>query len=489
LLKHHEAELRRKGQEVQLTATDVEKALTAEEIAEARRSLPAEDVNGGSVGEPGTEDLRYIERCFRFVLGLPSNESIPIEPEDASRLSDIRNALDIARSSRNERIVELGEDRTAFFTELKAHVSGHLAPLIKTIDVGWDAPLLREGLSLVDLPGVGVANDDYQKVTTEEIRKARAVIVVVDRSGFTQAAADLLRSTGFLTSLLHDSSDPEADVPLLLVAIVKLDLTATDERSAAISRGEQPKPWLAYLDAACNEAVALVRDQIRDELRQIAANAPDTVRDALGGMVDRIIAEMAVHPVSALEYRKLCMADEEERARIKSPAESRIPQMAADLAAVASRTIQQQVSRFRQQASGLRNRLSTVLELLRSQWESDRGVGREIERLREELDLQIQPLRDEYRDRRAAFRVFLRETIPQKIEAGVYKATDQARQELDRYVRSLHDYHWATLRAAVRRGGAFIGARHVDLPNELTCRTNSPFGSKSQLLSYGRPRS
>jgi hypothetical protein len=191
-------------------------------------------------------------------------------------------------------------------------------------------------------------------------------------------------------------------------------------------------------------------------------------------MVDRIIGDLRVHTVSALEFRKLFLEDSEDRPRIKCPDESQIPQMAAELEKLASDAIQAHKVKFSQQALGLRDRLRTVLEVLGEQWQADRTLGHELERLREDLDKRLEPLKGEFQGRRAGFRGFLRETVPEKIKSAVLKAADLARQEIDRHVRSLHSYHWATLRAAVRRGGAFVGARHVDLPNELTLKFEDP---------------
>lgn len=500
LLKHHEAEERRRGASADADLIEVQSALSPEELEEARASLPAEDLGAAADPDAGATEgahskvdgyrhqanlivrgkqyanleIPYLAHCLRAAIGLEPKTSLVIEPEDQKRLEEIQRALAVARSTKNERCVELSSDKAGFLGELKTHVTGHLAPLIKTLEVGWDNRLLADGLVLVDLPGVGVANDEYRRVTAEAIRTARAVVLVVDRSGFTQASADLLRSTGFLTSLLHDAHDPEADVPLLFLAVVKLDLTADDARREAKEAGRDPRAWVDYFNDACRDAVTLVRDQVRNELQQVATDGPESTREARLQMVDRITGDLRIHPVSALEYRRLSLGDEEDRPRIKQPADSRIPQMAAELQAVAERAIQDHKAKFRQQALGLRQRVSTVLDLLREQWTSDERLGEEVERLRKELELQMKPLDQEYRDRRANFRGFLRETVPEKIQAGVYKATEQARQEIDRYVRSLHDYHWATLRAAVRRGGAFVGARHVDLPNELTLRFEEP---------------
>lgn len=516
LLKHHEAVERRRGETADLSVADIEGQLTLEERAEADASMPPEDLMPADEVDPAASEgthskiegyrhqanlliggkqfqnleIPYVAHCLREALGLKVDPSVAVDPADQQRIADIREALAVARSKRNERVVEMTNDRVSFLNQLKIHVTGHLAPLIKTIDVGWNSSLLSDGLVLVDLPGVGVANDEYRRVTAEAIRSARAVVLVVDRSGFTQASADLLRSTGFLTSLLHDSSDPEAEIPVLLIAVVKLDLTADDARQEAIATGEPARPWLEHFNEACQDAVSLVRDQIRAELDQVAADGSEETRAARRAMVDRVIEGLQVHTVSALEYRKLCVGDDEERPRIKHPADSRIPAMANDLQAVAERAIREHHARFRTQALGLRERLATVLEVLRGQWESDRGLSEDIERLRQDLELQVKPLRDEYRDRRASFRGFLRETVPKSIEAGVYKATEEARRGIERYIRGLHDYHWATLRAAVRRGGAFIGARHVDLPNELTLRFEDPVAVvwSAEILAQLRKR-
>src|SRR5262249_55080786 len=155
--------------------------------------------------------------------------------------------------------------------DLFRHAAGFLSPLIRTLEVGWDADFLTRGLVLVDLPGVGVANDEYRRVTTDWIRQARAVVLVVDRSGVTEASADLLRSTGFLNALLHESHEPDALPVHLLVAVTKLDQSAEDARD----REKQTRPpphrkWIDHFEEACNAAIRLLKEQVRDELTKIA---------------------------------------------------------------------------------------------------------------------------------------------------------------------------------------------------------------------------
>ena len=57
---------------------------------------------------------------------------------------------------------ELAGDAPRLRRDLHEHASGFLAPLIKELHVRWHSPLLKTGMVLVDLPGVGVAGDAVQ---------------------------------------------------------------------------------------------------------------------------------------------------------------------------------------------------------------------------------------------------------------------------------------------------------------------------------------
>lgn len=82
----------------------------------------------------------------------------------------------------------------------------------------------------------------------------------------------------------------------------------------------------------------------------------------------------------------------------------------------------------------------------------------------------------ELRARQGAFREFLSRTGTERIPDSVEKAGHTAEESIRGYLDDLGLAHWATLRASVRRGGAFIGARRIDLPNEFAVRIDEPVG-------------
>jgi len=444
---------------------------------------------GGSQFEENSRDLPYLTSGLRAALGLPMRLEITLSEADRARIESVRRALEMGRAG-HAKTVHLGEDRAEFLSRLHDHAAGFLAPLIHTIEVGWHAEMLGEGLVLVDLPGLGIANDEYRTVTAAEIRSARVVALVVDRSGVTEASADLLRSTGFLNSLLHEAGDDEADPPMLLVAVVKLDLTADDERRDDRAVGKNPKKrWVEYFDSACERAETMVRGQLHDEMRRLFDAGSQTNRTTKDEVIGRVLGSLRVLPVSALEHRRFHAGDEDEPARIREEEQSRIPMFREVLSGAARERHARVARRVQEVATSLESRIRGAVEVIAAQWEATDRVEEEAQRLRDELDTFLKPKQKEFLARQAEYRAFLNETMKATIKSAVLEATDEARKSIKRYLTKLEGYHWSTLRAAVRRGGAYVGRRKIDFPNDFTLIFEDPLAivwSKEILVPLRR---
>jgi hypothetical protein len=418
-------------------------------------------------------DPRYLMDALRACLGRQPRWGMAPWPEDQARIHRLQIALTTYRDQPYE--VEAGGDLRQFLDELMLHASGHLAPLIRTLEVWWDADVLKHGLVLVDLPGVGVANDEYRRVTAEWIRRARAVVLVVDRAGVTDASAELLRSTGFLNSLLHEGEDPGVDAATLFVAAVKLDLVANDARTADRERrGDQAKKWIAHFDETCEQMVHLIHGQMRTELDRLCADGSESTRAARAAVAERVLASLQVLPLTPYEYRMFLRGDDEDRPKIRTADESRVPAFIRLLASIGEERVRRLRARAIEQYNNARTRASAAIELLVEQWRAGERAAEEAARLRAELLRVAEPLEKQMLVRQGQFRELLRNGIPREIEAHTKSAADDARRDILRHLRKYEGYHWATLRAAVRKNGTFVGARHVDLPNELTLRFEEP---------------
>jgi GTP-binding protein EngB required for normal cell division len=205
-------------------------------------------------------DLPYLIDSLHYVGGWKPLWGMSPLKEDMPNLERLRTALELGKKNTAYKL-ESSINRKLFQDELRAHASGYLAPLIRDLQVFWDSPLLQEGLTIVDLPGIGIAGDVNRDITNEWIReKARAIVLVVDSGGITQSSADLLYKTGFLNSLLYTSDDPAND-PVLVVAVVKVDDIANSRFDE-----DKAKRRALHFQEVCVETIQNVKSQLRAQL-------------------------------------------------------------------------------------------------------------------------------------------------------------------------------------------------------------------------------
>jgi hypothetical protein len=183
-------------------------------------------------------------------------------------------------------------------TALAEHASGCLAPLTASIELGWDAPLLEGGVTLVDLPGLGIANDLHPSVTRALAGSFDMILLVVDRSGVSEASARLLMQVFCDLSSSEDVSQrPE---PSLVVAVTKLDQVA----DASVSGCRSTSAWRDACASAAARARELVRSQLESEVNRR--------KGAAGELMRRVVCRVQVVPVFPLEYQRIHRGDPEE---------------------------------------------------------------------------------------------------------------------------------------------------------------------------------
>lgn len=445
-------------------------------------------VRGGSDAEL---DITYLADCLRTALGQATRHGHEPTEEDASRVESLRRALHLGKAKQAHRREGHVTDR-AFLDDLRQHAAGHLAPLIATLDVGWNSPMLSEGLTLVDLPGLGIANDQYREVTQQWTRgNAKAISLVVDRAGITRESAELLRSSGFLGRLLHAADDPAADPVQLLVVAVKLDLTADDEwRHERDDDPDTARPWTKHFEVVQQQMETRLRSQVKDQiLGALHQSASDPADPEVNRLAGRLMSDLAIHVVSAPQFRRLAKRDPEDPARIRAPQQSGVPQLRERLQALAADRDALLNERIASAADQFGERILGTLEVVRSQDGDGTREDDDNARIRAALHSFLfgpSGPGTRLRARQGAFREFLSQTGTQRIQDTVEKAGHTAQESIRGYLDDLGLAHWATLRAAVRRGGAFIGARRIDLPNEFAVRIDEPIGlawSKTILAS------
>lgn len=154
------------------------------------------------------------------------------------------------------------------------------------------------------------------------LKKAKAVVLVVNRSGVTHDAARLLKDSEFLLRLLYSVDDPDADPVVLLPTGVQLDIVA--EHVYSQDRTKKKREHFAEVRDKMSDQL---RYQLRQQLQEAWTSGDQKLLEAKREVIDRIAARARVYTVSAVQYRRLLAQDEDDPAFIKELDESGIPQM------------------------------------------------------------------------------------------------------------------------------------------------------------------
>lgn len=424
--------------------------------------------------------LPYLVDALRLACGKQPRWGSEIDPEDLVRVTRVQAILKSPKDDRTHERVE-GGDLRGFQQEMMDHAAGYLSPLIERIEVGWPSKLLQAGLVLVDLPGVGIAQDSYRDVTASYVRdKARAVIVTVDRSGPTESIVDLLRVSGYWERLVGASDDPTSDACGMLIAVTKVDdVTQTEwEKHVASLDPGSPKPKKREIFARLvQEFKPRMKAQITEQLGQIGESSNAAVNTAREQARASILGSLEIHPVSAPEFKKLLRDDEDDRAFLTEIEQTGVPQLQRSLTSLAETERKTRDELTRQIAERLATASRSEIQLIESSWQQENRAEEEALRLEAALKPVFDEKKEEYRARAAGFREFLKETVPEKINTLVLEAREVAEDDVRNYLSTLRGYHWATLRAAVRRGGVFDGSRTINLPDDITGYFQEPMAA------------
>ena len=411
-------------------------------------------------------ELPYLLDCLREAAGGKRCWGTEPKEHDTSRLQGLANAVGLAKSK--TLFSSAAVDDGNFVASLRDHATGYLAPLIKSLTLHWNSPILQHGIALVDLPGVGVLRDVHREVTRYWIReKANALVLITDHRGLHESVGEALRQSEFLNTLIYSVDAPEDD-PVVLVAVTRIDDIANER----YQQDKSKKKAQHFLEVS-QEVRTTLRREMQSTLHSIWLS-DEEIPESRRIVVENLLNRLQVHPISAPEYARLRAKDEDDPSFLKSLEQTGIPSFVSSLADLALERRRRARERLRAQSNLFRERVVTTLELIQQQWESGSRAEHEAQKLKEEMELFMMPLRKEFLLRQGAYRTFLKKSVPQRIRDLVESASLKAASQINRYLTRLGTSHWATLRASVVRGGRYSGASDINLPTEFALRFEEP---------------
>lgn len=428
-------------------------------------------------GDPmDTAPIAYLAACLRIVLGQSMRVAGAPSARDADRLRRIRKALEAGRHE-----CSLTGGRARFQAELALHAAGFLAPLTARLELGWKSSVLRDGLCLVDLPGVGIAADPYQDVAQEWMRTSpQAIALVVDTAGVTQDAFELLRSSGIFGRILESAGDPSADPVALLVVVTKADLTAQ-----ATWLRDTSRPWHECLAEARETLAAMARRQVGT----LITRALEGVRLPDGSLIARIKSRLRVEAITSAEFAKLIAKHPADPARIQDRAQSGLPVFVAAMHEVVKAYEERRRAQTLAAARQLDQRLRATLYVARERASDTPATPVDVERTRRAIESRAQALKTGLDRARSDYRDHLVRELPQQFEQLAQEARSRGDQVLiGDYIDWLDGRNYQRLLATLRKGGRWNG---IHIARDLAERFVEPISAswKHSILQVLRDRS
>lgn len=260
-------------------------------------------------------DPNWLEQAMRYTL-----DPDVAKPPDDSRvaLDALRRVHELLNCEGSNHQWDSNSPDGPFFRRIHEHISGPSAALCESIEVGWPSAMLETGMTIVDLPGLGMVNDAYAQHTNVWVEQARAILVVTDRAGVAESVVTCLRRNGFLKRV----SDGQAD---LIGVVTKLDQVTDDMRR----RDRSGQSWSSCFRSIVEQAETELLSQIDAVLR----HEHGLPRSIHGGA--NLRQAIGVFGVSSREYQRVVERDEEDRSRLHLAESSGVPAVRRALIALA----------------------------------------------------------------------------------------------------------------------------------------------------------
>jgi hypothetical protein len=437
---------------------------TAEYMLKQVRSMLT---NGNENMLETPSDLELLD-ALRFTI-TPTDRALerPLASTLLRRAQEIRALL-----GATEHVSESPSESRSFIQALKDRATGWRAPLIRNLQVDLAIPLLR-GMSLVDLPGVGVLNDPAGQEAEPFVREEGDVlVVVVTNKGISNDIALILERTGVITKLLFGGKDATPAIEVAIV-VTHMDDVARDRYAAA--RDEAADSDLPIPDKA--ELFRALSDQMKSTIRESVAQA---LRDSPAALslgpdqqvvrrevIELLCERLQVFCVSAPDMLMLITGNTDDPF-LKSEASTNIPEFRSYLAGIAQsssarreRAILQFDASLRE---GVRKRLASIVNM----YQEGRGIAmQDWERFRHDLQRIAEPLKHEMRAYHGETIGVLKEGVVGDIHVLCKDAHLAGLRAMKRLGQEARTKHFMSLRAALLRQGIW-DKRGINYPEDLT---------------------
>jgi len=376
-----------------------------------------------------------------FKFNLPNLEAL--EEDEV-----IARALDGEKASITQN--ELKEFRKQI--SLYLHSKNKFWPIVTKVSVSGPFEILKDGVKIVDLPGINDPNQAREAVTHNYLKTCNFVWIVFNiKRVITKDTMALMQSDDFMRQILMDgrthaltfvgtaSDDIDAET-----ACEEFDLDEdTPETEVILHRNKE------------------VRKEVKRQLEELAARMVQLAKEDNERLIrlTEAIRGSEIFTVSAREYMRLQALSKTKAAKLEEVPQTEIDILKRHLGQVSAsygveaqaRLHHHHIDLFIQELT--RENIACVENLDKKcqlSQQQRQEVERAVDTAHKFLVHDLKAIKESYQERLEANQKLLRERLERGFERGTREITTLAMR--------WQGMHWATLRAVARRGGRFVGS-------------------------------
>lgn len=326
-------------------------------------------------------------------------------------------------------------------------------PIVKCVSIHGPFKALKDGATLVDLPGINDPNEAREAVTRNFLKKCRFVWIVFNiKRALTRDTIELMQSDDFLRQIVMDGRTDS----LTFVGTASDDI---DAESAIEEFRLDEDCEFAEIVHARNVAV---RDVIRDQLDELATRLVQRAKES-GETAHHLASRLKasnILTVSAREFLRLEGLAKTNSAGLNHRDETQIPALQEHMRQICKlHGIEARLLQLDRQLNSL---LDEVKQEIQSQRLALRNQAEVSEQQRKEIEASLKQAHTFLRGRLEESRGRLGQDLEasqQLLAERIMRAVEKAKHELeDTTLRRWARTHHGTIKATCQRGGAFTGA-------------------------------
>lgn len=325
-------------------------------------------------------------------------------------------------------------------------------PIVTKVSVSGPFNILKDGVKIVDLPGINDPNQAREKVTHDYLKTCTFVWIVFNiKRVITKDTMALMQSDDFMRQILMDG---RANA-LTFVGTASDDIdieTAWEEFDLDENTPESQIILHRNLE---------VRKEVKKQLEDLAARMVQMAKED-GNRLHQLmetIKSSEIFTISAHEYMRIQGYSRTRSAGLENVSHTEIDILKKHLAEISksygveaqARSHHNHIDLFVRE---LERETNLCIEGLEKKFELNQRQKQEVQRAvdtaHQFLEHDLKGIKESYKENLESSQKVLQERLERGFERGTY--------EIVRLASRWQMMHWATLRAVARRGGRFVGS-------------------------------